>query len=389
MLGLNPNRSITVKDYYASTNRVNILFSDSKVNHPPTVSNPIANQNVEPGTAFNFQIPSNTFTDIDAGDVLTDSATLEKGIALPSWLTFNSTTRTFSGTPTKDNVGSLNIQETATDKAGAVVSDIFTLTVQSVNHPPTVSNPIAGQNAKPGTAFNFQIPSNTFTDIDAGDVLTDSATLEKGNPLPTWLSFNPTTSTFSGTPTKDNVGSLNIQVTATDKAGAVVSNIFTLTINDLPSYKNQLTTSIIRFQNKDKPGTYLFAGEQEAASIRQNNKNFKEEGLAFQVAVEKTDPLMQGFYRFRNTDKGREGTYLFAGEQEAASIRQNYKNFVEEGLAFYTYSAGVGGGTTDFARFQNKDLPGTYLFTGPSETSSVLNNYNNFTFEGSAFAAAG
>ena len=58
-------------------------------------------------------------------------------------------------------------------------------------------------------------------------------------------------------------------------------------------------------------------------------------------------------------------------------------------MAFYTYSAGIGGGMTDFARFQNKDLPGTYLFTGPDETSSVLNNYPNFTFEGSAFAAAG
>ena len=97
---------------------------------------------------------------------------------------------------------------------------------------------------------------------------------------------------------------------------------------------------------------------------------------------------MQGFYRFRNTDKGREGTYLFAGEQEAVSIRTNYKNFVEEGLAFYAYSAGAGGGTTNFSRFQNKGLPGTYLFTGPSETSSVLTN-PSFSFEGSAFAAAG
>ena len=97
---------------------------------------------------------------------------------------------------------------------------------------------------------------------------------------------------------------------------------------------------------------------------------------------------MQPFYRFQNADKGREGTYQFAGQQEAASIRQNNKNFVEEGFAFYAYSAGVGGGTTDFARFQNKSLPGTYLFTGPSETSSVMNN-SGFTLEGFAFAAAG
>ena len=152
--------------------------------------------------------------------------------------------------------------------------------------------------------------------------------------------------------------------------------------------KDKLTTPIIRFQNMDKPGTYLFAGEQEAVSIRQNYKGFKEEGLAFQVAVSKDDPLMQPFYRFRNTQKGREGTYLFTGQQEAISIRSKFKNFVEEGLAFYAYSAGVGGGTTDFTRFQNKNTLGTYLFTGPSETSSVLTN-SGFTVEGSAFAAGG
>ncbi len=150
--------------------------------------------------------------------------------------------------------------------------------------------------------------------------------------------------------------------------------------------RDKLTTPIIRFQNMDKSGTYLFVGEQEAASIRKSYKGFKEEGIAFQVAVSKDDPLMQPFYRFKNTAKGREGTYLFAGEQEATSIRANFKNFKEEGLAFYAYSAGVGVGTTDFARFQNKSTPGTYLFTGPSETSSVLNNAG-FALEGSAFAA--
>jgi hypothetical protein len=143
-----------------------------------------------------------------------------------------------------------------------------------------------------------------------------------------------------------------------------------------------------RFQNTGQPGTYLFAGEQEANSIRQSFKNFKEEGFAFQVAIEKSDPLLQPFYRFRNTALGREGTYLFAGEQEAVSIRQNYKNFVEEGLAFYAYGGGSGTGTTNFARFQSKTVPGTYLFTGPAETPSVLSN-PNFAYEGTAFAAGG
>ncbi|QJB44053.1 putative Ig domain-containing protein [Dolichospermum flos-aquae] len=219
------------------------------VNNPPIVSNAIPDQNAKQGTAFNFQVPTNTFTDIDAGDVLTYSATLENGNALPIWLTFNSTTRTFSGTPTNDNVGSLNVKVAATDKAGASVNDIFVIAVENVNDAPIVANLIADQNAKQGTAFNFQIPTNTFTDIDAGDVLSYSATLENGNALPSWITFNPTTRTFSGTPTNDHVGNLNVKVAATDKAGATVSDIFTITvenINDAPVLKNPLLDQTVK-----------------------------------------------------------------------------------------------------------------------------------------------
>jgi chemotaxis methyl-accepting protein methylase len=141
-------------------------------------------------------------------------------------------------------------------------------------------------------------------------------------------------------------------------------------------------SAIQRFQNSNVPGTYLFAGESEAANIRANFKNFKEEGLAFQVAVEKSDPLMQPLFRFQNSNVP--GTYLFAGESEAANIRANFKNFKEEGLAFYVFGVGSGQGTT-FNRFQNTSMPGTYLFAGPEETVSILANSKNFALEGKAF----
>ncbi len=40
--------------------------------------------------------------------------------------------------------------------------------------------------------------SNTFSDVDVGDTLTYSATLADGTPLPSWLSFDAATQTFSG-----------------------------------------------------------------------------------------------------------------------------------------------------------------------------------------------
>jgi hypothetical protein len=98
------------------------------------------------------------------------------------------------------------------------------------NTAPSVQNPITNQIATQDTGFNFQIPTNTFVDVDLNDTLTYSATLSNGDALPSWLNFNPTTQTFSGTPTNNDVGNLNLKVTATDKPGASVSTNFTLQV---------------------------------------------------------------------------------------------------------------------------------------------------------------
>ena len=68
--------------------------------------------------------------------------------------------------------------------------------------------------------------------MDVGDTLTLSATLADGSPLPAWLSFDPGTRRFSGTPLNDDVGSLNIRVTATDTSGASATQDFTVTVNN-------------------------------------------------------------------------------------------------------------------------------------------------------------
>ncbi|OKH29897.1 hypothetical protein FACHB389_25290 [Nostoc calcicola FACHB-389] len=99
-----------------------------------------------------------------------------------------------------------------------------------LNTAPILQNAIADQTAQEDQAFNFTVDANTFSDADTDDILTYTATLENDELLPTWLNFNPTTNTFSGTPTNQDVGSLNIKVTATDSAGDTVSDVFTLTV---------------------------------------------------------------------------------------------------------------------------------------------------------------
>ncbi|MGM0945385.1 MAG: MBG domain-containing protein [Bacteroidota bacterium] len=114
-------------------------------------------------------------------------------------------------------------------------TDILIATIEinitPVNDAPTVANAIPDQNAMEGVAFNFQFASNTFEDIDVGDVMTYTAELNDGSPLPAWLVFDPLTRTFSGTPLNDNIGIMSIDVIANDGKGGSVTDTFTLTVN--------------------------------------------------------------------------------------------------------------------------------------------------------------
>ncbi|MBE5213575.1 putative Ig domain-containing protein, partial [Pectobacterium quasiaquaticum] len=103
------------------------------------------------------------FTDPDVGDTLTLSATLADGSALPSWLSFNPATGTFSGTPANGDVGSLSIRVTATDGSNAAVSTTFALTVSNINDAPVVSGSVAPQSVAQDSPLNFTLPGGLFT----------------------------------------------------------------------------------------------------------------------------------------------------------------------------------------------------------------------------------
>ncbi len=233
-----------IQDFIGTDQNKNNIFVISAAsgtiaaNRSPIVANPIAAKTATADTAFNFTIPTNTFSDPDAGDALTYIATLADGKALPPWLTFNATTGLFTGTPATTDVGNLNLRVTATDKGGLSVTTDFGLTIVGItttNQSPIVANPIAAQSATAGTAFSLTVPTNTFTDPDAGDVLSYTASLANGNALPAWLTFNATTGLFSGTPTATDVGSLSLSVKATDKGGLSVTNNFGLSIASNPT----------------------------------------------------------------------------------------------------------------------------------------------------------
>jgi hypothetical protein len=134
------------------------------------------------------------------------------------------------------------------------VSANFIERLKHTNFVPYLKNQIPNQTDTVGVLYNYTIPDSIFFDDDGNNTLTDSATLSNGNALPTWLSFNPVTRTFSGTPTE--IGLLSIKVTATDTANAKATCTFTLNIVEHTSI-HPINENVINkyklFQNYPNP----------------------------------------------------------------------------------------------------------------------------------------
>jgi uncharacterized delta-60 repeat protein len=77
-----------------------------------------------------------------------------------------------------------------------------------------------------GAAFTFTLPAGRFFDVD-GDLLTVTATLADGSPLPSWLQFDSNALTFSGV-APVGTPDLQLRVTAVDPGGLSVLDTFAL-----------------------------------------------------------------------------------------------------------------------------------------------------------------
>ena len=223
----------------------------SNINDAPTVTNAIADQTAVHGSIYNFTVPGNAFSDIDpagSGGTLSYTATLDNGSALPTWLTFDPSTRTFSSanvTPLASSV--IGVKVTATDNAATPlsVSDIFTITVSdAVPGSPLLAHALVDQTATQAASFSYTVAAESFTDrapdgtTDTSGALSYSATLADGSSLPTWLNFSNTSGlAFTGTPGNSDVGTLSVKVTASDGTSSVSDtfDIVVANINDAPT----------------------------------------------------------------------------------------------------------------------------------------------------------
>lgn len=102
------------------------------------------------------------------------------------------------------------------------------------NQAPNVGT-ISAQSSPEDTAWSYTLPDEIYNDPD-GDTVVVSARLATGDALPAWLTFEPNTETFTGTPPENFNGILGLQVVVSD--GEFENTIdFDLTItpiNDAP-----------------------------------------------------------------------------------------------------------------------------------------------------------
>ena len=141
-------------------------------------------------------------------------------------------------TPDFETKSSYNLNILSTDEDGKTLSKSFTVNVKDENDAPTVSNAISDQTISEDSVLSFQLPPNIFSDEDKDDILTYTSTLSDGSTHPAWLLFDSTTRTFSGTPVNTDVGTIDIQITATDTGLASASTNFSITVlnsNDAPT----------------------------------------------------------------------------------------------------------------------------------------------------------
>jgi hypothetical protein len=246
----------------------------------PVVSNPIADIMVEQNAENQTLDLSNVFSDADGDEItLTVKSNSNDSLVIT---TLDGSNLTLNYVDNRSGTAEITIEATAN---GQTVEDTFTVTVNEIvappNTPPSLENPLADVTATEDSEFSLVIPENTFNDVDAGDSLTYSASLEDGSELPSWLTFDAATRTFSGTPNNSDVGTLNVKVTAIDNVGEEISDIFVLTVenvDDAPIVSNELTDVTV---DEDAPNTVIdlsnvftdLDGEAIALSVFNNSND--------------------------------------------------------------------------------------------------------------------
>jgi|GEM_PF-3393656 len=228
----------------------NLSVTINGTNDAPTVVLPelLADQTGTTGTLLSYTFDSGTFADVDTGDSKNYTATFADNTALSTtgWLTFDPTTRTFTGTPTA--AGTYSVKVICEDSQHATAEDVFDIVVTSATDTtsPTVAVTRSGSGDMTGNetiTFTLSEASSDFAFEDVtvtGDGSLDSAS---------WTAVSSTVYTAIFIPTANKVGTASVGVKAgtfTDAANNANQDTYEPFISGTVMEENNLRTMNVK-----------------------------------------------------------------------------------------------------------------------------------------------
>jgi len=233
---------------------------------------------------------SGTYTlkgsDIDESDHLTYTITTQP----QDDITYNPVTGNLTYTPEANFTGQRVLTFIVGDGQAESNAATVTITVLPMNDSPELVEALSDQTIFEDEPYEYYF-SSAFVDIDENDTLSYTIQQTNGQPIPLWLTYDPMSQYFLGTPTNNDVGQIHLKVKATDTSGASVSDTFSLTIinvNDLPEIfieqalnisENKSIETPLTVSDIDSESLSFYITTDNADLIAYTGVTFKGQGL--------------------------------------------------------------------------------------------------------------
>lgn len=227
----------TVQDEHGATSYAPgaVTINITGTNDAPVVTGSSSGTVTEDGSAITIDALSYA-SDVDQGTTL--SVFIGAQPNWPGGVTYDASSHSFTLNPGAAAYQHLAQGEVQTVTVNYAVADgwvttpaSMVFTVYGTDDPLVQNGQPSDQVGQVGSVFSYALPNNLFT----GDELTYTATLGNGSALPSWLTYDAATQTFSGTPTLFDTGSDAVRISVTDAHGASLHADFSVAVAGLPN----------------------------------------------------------------------------------------------------------------------------------------------------------